>query len=116
MAEVFPEGIRSLPRAAIPLKGVNAYLSQSDSHQVIFMKFDEEVELTEHSHESQWAVVVEGKIDMIIDGVDHTFQKGDSYYIPRGVKHSGKIYAGYADVTFFNQKDRYEKLETEGIE
>jgi len=25
------------------------------------------------------------------------------------VKHSARIYAGYADVTFFNQKDRYRK-------
>ena len=48
-----------------------------------------------------------GRIDLIIDGAPHTFQTGDTYYIPAGAKHSGKIYAGYADVTFFNQKDRY---------
>jgi len=34
--------------------------------------------------------------------------KGERYYIPEGVKHSGRIFAGYADITFFNQKDRYE--------
>jgi hypothetical protein len=34
-------------------------------------------------------------------------KKGDRYYIPSGVKHFGKIYAGYADITFFNQSDRY---------
>jgi hypothetical protein len=50
---------------------------------------------------------LEGKIELEIGGVRNTYQKGDRYYIPEGVKHSGIIYAGYADITFFNQKDRY---------
>ncbi len=103
----FPSEIENLPLAAVPIQGIRAYLSQADSHQVVFMEFEEDAILPEHTHESQWAVVVSGKIDLTIGGVPHTFQKGDTYYIPRGVKHSGKIYAGYADVTFFNQKDRY---------
>ena len=36
-----------------------------------------------------------------------TLGKGDQYFIPKDVPHSAKAYAGYADVTFFNQKDRY---------
>jgi len=27
------------------------------------------------------------------------------------VKHSGKIYAGYADITFFNEAGRYKEKE-----
>jgi hypothetical protein len=27
----------------------------------------------------------------------------------KGVLHSGKIYAGYADITFFNEPSRYSK-------
>jgi len=52
-------------------------------------------------------VVLAGKIDLTIDGVERTYSKGDSVFIPQGVKHSAKVYAGYADVSFFNQKDRY---------
>ena len=63
--------------------------------------------MPEHSHESQWGIVLEGKIDLVIEGVKRTYAKGDRYFIPAGVKHSGKIYAGYADITFFNEKDRY---------
>jgi len=51
--------------------------------------------------------VLEGKIDLVIDGKQHSFTKGDRYFIPKNTVHSGKIYAGYADITFFNQKDRY---------
>jgi quercetin dioxygenase-like cupin family protein len=107
MSEIFPEPIRNLPEADVPLKGVKTYLSQSETHQIIFMEFDEDVEAPEHSHESQWGIVLAGKLDLTVDGVKRTYSKGDNYFIPKGVKHGAKIYAGYADITFFNQKDRY---------
>lgn len=109
MSGVFPDPIVSLPEADVPLEGVRAYLSQSEGHQIIFMEFSKEVTVPEHSHESQWGAVLEGRIDLTIDGRERTFLKGDQYFIPRGVEHSARIHAGYADVTFFNQKDRYRR-------
>jgi quercetin dioxygenase-like cupin family protein len=107
MKSIFPEPILNLPEADIPLSGVKAYLSQGSGHQIIFMEFAEDVVLPEHSHESQLGVVLEGSIDLTIGGVPNTYRKGDRYFIPSGVKHSGKIYAGYADITFFNESGRY---------
>jgi len=107
VTDIFPEPIRNLPQADIPLKGITAYLSQAEDHQIIFMEFKEDVDLPEHSHNAQWGIVLEGMIELIIDGKKNNFTKGDRYFIPDGVKHSGRIYAGYADITFFNQKDRY---------
>ncbi|HWR38191.1 MAG TPA: cupin domain-containing protein [Patescibacteria group bacterium] len=104
---IFPNPILTLPQADIPLPGVNAYLSQSDTHQIIFMEFSEDIELPEHAHKGQWGIVLEGKIELVIDGVKQTFTKGDRYFIPENVPHSGKIFAGYADMTYFDQKDRY---------
>jgi quercetin dioxygenase-like cupin family protein len=107
MKQEFPEPILNLPEADIPINGIKAHLSQGSNHQIVFMKFSEDVDLPEHSHESQWGIVLEGKIDLIIGGVESTFVKGDRYYIPKGVNHSGKIYAGYADMTYFDEIDRY---------
>ncbi|MBW2333751.1 MAG: cupin domain-containing protein [Deltaproteobacteria bacterium] len=107
MREIFPDPIKNLPKADIPLKGLTAYLSQSKTHQILFMQFKEDIELPEHSHESQWGIVLDGRIDLTVDGVVKTYLKGDRYFIPSGVKHSAKIYIGYADITFFNEKDRY---------
>ncbi len=104
---IFEQPIRKLPAADIPLSGVQAYLSQGEQHQVIFMEFTEDVELPEHSHAGQIGFVLEGRIDLTIGGEKHTYGRGDRYYIPEGVSHSGRIYAGYADITFFDQKDRY---------
>ncbi len=109
MIQIFPEPIRNLPEADIPLDGITAYLSQSDTHQILFMQFEEDVELPEHSHAAQMGIVLEGKIDLVIGGEKLCFTKGDRYFIPEGVKHSGKIYAGYADMTFFNEQNRYSK-------
>ena len=107
MEDIFPEPVRRLPEADIPLSGLRAYLSQAEDHQILFMEFEEDAELPEHSHEGQFAVVVEGRLDLTIGGVEHTFTRGDRYYIPAGVPHSARVHAGYADVTFFDQRERY---------
>ena len=107
MNDLFPSPILSLPKADIPLDGIRAFLSQGKNHQIIFMQFEKDVELTEHTHEAQWGIVLEGKISLKIGGEKNTYHKGDRYFIPKGVPHSGKIYAGYADITYFNQRDRY---------
>ena len=107
MKGLFPEPIAKLPKVDMPFSNYEAYLSQGENHQIIFMQFDEDINLPEHSHEEQWGIVLEGKIELTIDGQTNTYTKGDRYFIKKGVKHSGKIFAGYADMTFFNQKDRY---------
>lgn len=109
MSEIFPEPIRSLPEADIPLAGIKAYLSQADGHQIIFMEFEEDVDLPEHSHAAQIGVVLEGRIELTIDGETTVYTRGDRYFIPEGVFHSGKIYAGYADITFFDEPNRYSR-------
>lgn len=65
------------------------------------------MDLPEHSHGAQVGFVLEGAIEMTIDGATQTYRKGDRYYIGEGIPHSGKIFAGYADITYFAQRDRY---------
>ena len=54
MKQVFPEPIRRLPEADIPLAGITAYLSQAETHQILFMQFDEDVDLPVHAHGGKW--------------------------------------------------------------
>ncbi|MDC7222854.1 MAG: cupin domain-containing protein, partial [Spirochaetales bacterium] len=91
MKPIFPEPICSLPKADIPIEGLTAYLSQSVNHQTLYMQFEKDVELKEHSHSDQIGFVLEGKIDLVIDGNKYTYIKGDQYHIKSGVKHSGFI-------------------------
>jgi len=103
----FPEIITNLPEADIPIEGVHSYLFQGENQQFIFMSFENYVEVPEHSHEEQWGVILDGEIELTIDGKKCAFAKGDTYFIPKDVKHSARIKKGYEDLTFFNQKDRY---------
>jgi quercetin dioxygenase-like cupin family protein len=103
----FPEIIAKLPEADIPIEGVNSHLFQGQNQQFVFMSFEKDAEVPEHSHEGQWGVVLDGEIELFIDGKKYVFKKGDTYYIPKGVKHSARIKKGYKDLTLFDQKDRY---------
>ncbi|KJS32251.1 MAG: cupin [Desulfatitalea sp. BRH_c12] len=111
MNNIFPEPIRNLPKADIPIDGLQAYLSQAANHQLVFMQFGRDVVLPEHAHAAQVGFVLEGTIELIIDGKEKIFGKGDIYYIPSGIKHSGKAYAGYSDITFFAEAARYKAIE-----
>lgn len=107
MSAIFPEPVRKLPEADVPVKGVKAYLSQGDGHQIVFMEFGEDVDLPEHAHKSQWGIILNGKVDLTIGGVRKTYSEGQNYFVPDGVKHHGHIYAGLAVIEYFDQKDRY---------
>ena len=109
MPDTFPTSIRQLPEADVPLEGVNAYLSQGDNHQIVFMEFTKDVELSEHSHNSQWEIVLEGKVELWMNGIKQIFTKGDRFFIPNEVIHSARVYAGYVSIVFFNQRNRYKK-------
>lgn len=98
-----------LPEVDIPLEGAKGFLSQGKDYQIIFMEFDEDVELPEHAHKEQWGIILEGKVDFTIGDTRKTYVKGDRYFIPEGIRHHGHIYAGLTVIEFFNQKDRYQE-------
>lgn len=106
MPSIFPDPIRKLPRTNVNYSGIGTYLAQCDACQVLFMECNRDVLLPEHAHEAQWCVVLEGRIDISAGGTRRSYTKGDRYYIPAGQLHSGRVYAGYADITFFDQNDR----------
>lgn len=106
----FPDVVTSLPPADIPLDGLTSHLLQCAEHQVIFMNFTRSAEVPEHRHAAQWGVVLDGKIELTINGSSRVYGKGDTYFIPADISHSAKISAGYKDLTLFAQKNRYAPL------
>ena len=109
---VLPDLITDLPEADLPIEGLTSHLLQCSNHQIVFMSFENDVDVPAHSHETQWGVVLSGEIELTIDGKINVFKKGDTYFIPKDVIHSAKIEAGYKDLTLFNQKDRYKLIIT----
>jgi quercetin dioxygenase-like cupin family protein len=105
--ETYPDIIRSLPEINLPLSGAEARLLQSENNQLVFFDFGEDTEIPLHSHGAQWGIVVDGKIELTIGDKTRVYVKGDHYYIPSGVKHGGKIFAGFKAIDFFEERDRY---------
>lgn len=103
----FPYIITKQPSADIAIDGVDSRLIQARQQQFIFMEFNRDAEIPEHSHNAQWGVVLDGEIELTIAGQPRTLKKGDTYYIDKDVRHSAKIKKGYKDLTLFDQKDRY---------
>ena len=103
----FPEIIDRHPNADISIDGLISKLIQAGDQQFVFMEFEEDTEVSEHAHNAQWGVVLEGEMELSIEGVPRTLSKGDSYYIEKDMVHSAKIKKGYKDLTLFDQKDRY---------
>lgn len=71
------------------------------------MKFDHDTFVPEHSHASQWELVVEGKVDLTRDGKTRTYTKGDCFFIPKETSHSAMVHKGYHSIIFFDQHNRY---------
>lgn len=109
MKSIFPKMILNLSEADVDIDGAKLYLVNGENEQVVFMEFEKNVEIQEHSHESQFEIVLEGMVDYFEDGLKQTYRKGDRFFVPKGKKHSAKIYAGYSSIAFFNQRDRYKK-------
>ena len=103
----FPSIITDLPEADIPVEGLKSHLFQGTNRQIVFMSFEKEATVTEHSHKAQWGVVLDGEIEFTIGEDKLILSKGDTYFIPEGVKHSATIKKGYKDLNLFDQKDRY---------
>jgi quercetin dioxygenase-like cupin family protein len=63
-------------------------LAQSQSMMICEFRFDAQVEIPIHSHpHDQVGYLVEGRVEMTIDGKKYELNKGDSYCAPSNVPH-----------------------------
>ena len=67
MNDIFPEFIKNLPKADIKIDGCEAYLIQGETQQIIFAYFKKDAVLSKHKHDSQWEIILDGKVDLIVD-------------------------------------------------
>lgn len=103
----FPDFVKKLPEADLPINDLRGYLLQSDFGQVLFLECDTEVSMPEHSHGDQWGVVVDGEVELTIGSQTRRYTRGDSYFIPAGTKHKARLLPGFKAIDYFADKERY---------
>jgi len=103
----YPDFINKLSDTEKVFKGVHGKLLQGKDSQLVFFEIDAIGDVLPHSHGAQWGVVLEGEMLLTIDGVEKSYKKGDTYYIPSGVIHSAIFKSKVFLIDYFEDKDRY---------
>jgi quercetin dioxygenase-like cupin family protein len=104
----YPEVITRLPKADIKFKGVRAWLLQGEKHQLVFFEMKTSARVPEHSHDyDQWGFMVQGKMELTVNGEKRIVESGDEYIIPAKAKHSAKFLIKSRVIDFFSEKSRY---------
>jgi len=104
----FPEVIKLLPEADIQLNGIRAWVLQGEKHQLVFFEMNPSVQVPEHCHPyAQWGIMIEGRMELTINGETRICEKGDEYVIPAQAKHSAKFLDKSRVIDFFSERNRY---------
>ena len=106
--EFFPELIRNLPEADINWPDLRGWLIGNESGLVVFFECDEPTQVGEHSHGAQFGIVLDGVLELTIEGELGVYRRGDTYFIPTGARHSGSLSAGFRAIDVFEEADRYQ--------
>ena len=75
----------NLPTIEVP-GGVTIHLSKAESHVVYY----------------QFAVVLDGRIDVTTNSGTQSYSRGDRYYLPTGTEHCVKLHAGFAEMAYLD--------------
>ena len=104
----YPDVITNLPEADIQFKGIKAWILQGEKNQLVFFEMEPSAQVPEHSHDyPQWGIMIEGKMELTIDGKTRIIEKGDEYVIPAKAKHYVRFLSKSRVIDFFSEKMRY---------
>jgi quercetin dioxygenase-like cupin family protein len=104
----YPDVITRLPEADIQIKGIKARILQGEKHQLAFFEMEPSALVPEHHHDyDQWGIMIEGRMELVIDNETRICKKGDEYVIPAHAKHRARFLSKSRVMDFFSEKNRY---------
>ena len=103
----YPEIIKNLPEIEIPIDGIQGWLLQSKTKQVVFFDIEPVGKMPDHSHCAQWGIMLAGEMELTIGSQTKIVRKGDSYFIPEGVVHSANFLSHVNVIDVFDDPKRY---------
>ena len=97
---MFPDIIKKVPRRDYGIDGLEVHVDHTSTGTVYFVSAQKEVVFPEHAHAAQWTIVVTGSCTFTADGKSTTYNAGETYFIPAGLKHQITLHAGYSEVDY----------------
>jgi len=105
----FPGFIKNFPLADVKIAGVTCRLVDNPHGQVVFFELPAGHAIPPHRHGAQWGIVVQGEMELTIEGDTQIFKRGDTYYIPDQAMHSARVWVNTHTVSAFADPDRYQE-------
>ncbi len=104
-----PAFIASFPGIRLPFPDTKVSTSamRTEHGLAVFFTVNEDVELPPHAHGAQWGTVIEGALELTMNGETRTYRPGESYDIPAGTVHAARVPAGSVIFDVFEENDRY---------
>lgn len=101
-----PNFLDKLELVDVGLDGVRARVMRGEVLMVLF-EFTKDVDVPQHSHGSQFGIVLGGKLTVTCPTRSFTLEAGDSYAIESGELHAAQIAKGTILLELFEDADRY---------
>lgn len=98
----WPAFVTQWPAARLGAEGLSGRILRGAQGWIIFMTAERDVHVPLHRHGAQWGIVLEGEMDLTIDGVTRTYRRGESHYIPAGVAHEATLFSGWQGLYVFD--------------
>ncbi len=104
----YPNVITDLPEADMPFRGIEAWILQGETRQLVFYQMEANARIPEHSHEyGEWAMVIEGEIELAVEGKTRNVKKGDEWLTPARAKHTWMSLTKSRLIGLFSERTRY---------
>ncbi len=101
----FPSFVRTLPEADLGYPGLRGHVLQGERGSVLYWEAITEVALPEHCHADCWGVVVDGRMELMVDGYTRVYTRGDLYVVPPQVRHRARVFPGFRGVEHLSDPD-----------
>ena len=83
--------------------GFRGRMVHTDNMTLAYWNIAEGCDLPEHSHPHEQVVnVMDGTLELVVDGQSHILKNGTVFVIPSNVKHSGKAHTFCRVLDVFN--------------
>lgn len=102
-----PDFVKGCPEIDLPIAGARGWMIAGPEQQVVFIEFDETVEVPEHSHAEQWEFALAGRVELHRGGGTEVYTAGGNFFVPADQPHGATVHAGYRAMIVFNSPDRY---------
>jgi len=100
--------ITDLPEADIQSEDIRGWILQGENHQLAFLKMESNARIPEHNHEyAEWMMVIEGEMELTVEGKTSKHKRGDEVLIPAHAKHKARFLTGSRLISFFSERARY---------